>query len=137
MILVVAICLSGIIGGFCGTLITRKSRIRVESSIIDAKKNLRQVTAKRNKLKNTYSQLVAPRQINSQYTNYRRPPKYNEYKSTYRRPQKYNDYKSTKPVREMDGWEQKQFNDVWGSMSPEEKRKQIYREFGDIVDIQE
>ncbi|HUU84136.1 MAG TPA: hypothetical protein VM243_11595, partial [Phycisphaerae bacterium] len=57
--------------------------------------------------------------------------------SSYSTTSPYNDYKSTKPVREMDGWERKQIDDAWNSMSPEERRKQIYREFGDIVDIQE
>ena len=49
----------------------------------------------------------------------------------------HSDYKSTKPVREMDGWERKEIDDAWDTISPEEKRKQIYRDFGDIVDIQE
>lgn len=50
---------------------------------------------------------------------------------------KYNDYKSTKPVRDMDGWEIKQFNEAWDKMSPDEKKKQIYRDLGDVVNIQE
>lgn len=52
-------------------------------------------------------------------------------------PSDHTEYKSTKPVREMDGWDRKQIDDAWDSMSQEEKRKQIYRDFGDIVDFQE
>lgn len=42
-------------------------------------------------------------------------------------------YRSTKPVREMDGQERKEIDDAWRTMSPAEKRKQLRRDFGDLI----
>jgi hypothetical protein len=41
-------------------------------------------------------------------------------------------YKSTKPVSEMDGQEQHEYNEAYRYMTVEERKKQVRRDFGDL-----
>lgn len=61
MFFVVAACLSGIIGGFCGSLLTQKDRTISNRSITDAKVILKKVTAERDALKREYSRFTDSR----------------------------------------------------------------------------
>lgn len=61
MMVVAVACLSGALGGYCGSLLTQKDRTKANRSITDAKENLKQVTAERDKLKLEYARLTAPR----------------------------------------------------------------------------
>ena len=58
MLLVAAACLSGIIGGFCGSLLTQEDRAKAKYSITSTKETLKKATAERDKLKREYARLI-------------------------------------------------------------------------------
>lgn len=59
MTLVVVACLSGIIGGFCGSLLTQKDRAKAKYSITNTKETLKKATTERDKLKREYARLIS------------------------------------------------------------------------------
>lgn len=58
-VFVVAICLSAIIGAFCGSLLTQKERTKAELNIAKAEETLKSVITTRDDLKREYSSLTA------------------------------------------------------------------------------
>ena len=42
-------------------------------------------------------------------------------------------YKSIKPTWQMDGQERHDLDEAWKYMSPEEQKKQLRRDFGDLI----
>jgi len=77
-VFVVAICLSAIIGAFCGRLLTQKERTTAELNIAKAEETLKSVNATRDELKREYTRLTDSRQNNSPQTYYTPSPKYKD-----------------------------------------------------------